>query len=135
MPSVRLRPDRPNLTEYQRHVIRFAHTNGHTVEEIRALSELKRSDGSPPLKRTIVNWIKRLNETGDTIRKKPEGRKRKLNLEDEAKLIRFIDRYPLVDYATVREKFSYLGCSTRSINRYATRNGFSKLFSFYFEHN
>ena len=117
-----------NLTEYQRHVIRFSSSNGKTVNEIRDLPELRRSNGSKPQKRTIQYWIQRLNETGDTKRAKKTGRTRKLNKKQEEKLIKFIEENPKIDYLTIASQMRKTGIafdsmiSARTVNDYALRN-------------
>ena len=120
---------RPNLTEYQRNIIRFCHSNGKTVDEIRSLKELARLDGSKPQKRTVTQWIARLTGTGDVQPKKMTGRARKLNRVNEAKVVEYIDRNPKVDYSRVAARFTKkfkFDCDRRMINQYALRNGISK---------
>ena len=117
---------RPNLTEYQRNVIRFCSTNGQTADQIRALPELAKADGSKPQKQTIDYWITRLNQTGDVQLKKNGGRPRKLNPTREARLVQWIERHPKVDYSTVATKFARWKCKPRTINEYALRNKISK---------
>lgn len=119
---------RPNLTTYQRDVIRFCHSNGMSVDAIRSVKELERADGSKPLKKTILNWINRLNTTGDVQPKKMTGRRRKLTGEQEAEIVRYVEDNPKLEFWQVASKFSkkfQVECKPRTVNSYAIKSKMS----------
>lgn len=122
-----LQKSRPNLTDYQKSIIRYSHSNGKSVDEIREIDQLRRADGSKILKSTVKKWIERINQTGYTNTLSKSGRPRALNNQQESEVLKFIDRNPKKNYSVVAARFQKFNIKPRTVNNYAIRNGYSEL--------
>lgn len=122
------------LTDYQKSIIRYLLETGKSVEEIRKESRLKRLDGAPIRKDTVERWKKRLASAGQMETKKRPGRPRLLGEKAEERLIKYIKKHNTMVYSEVKSKIKdgkdgkegVFEGSTRTVNRYAARNGISK---------
>lgn len=84
---------RKNLTNQQKQLIQVLYQNlNQYPEEIMKNESLKRENGKPIQKRTVLYCIKRIDEIGDFLTKKRSGRPRKMNENDVDKLVKMIDK-------------------------------------------
>lgn len=115
------------LTDYQKSVIQYLVSNGVTINEILKDEALKRSDGSPILKKTVQFWIRRFDSDGHMNSKKSSGRPRLLKKpEKEKELIDYIKNHNKMIYREVKIKTKFKG-HVRTLNHYALRNKISML--------
>lgn len=99
-------------------------------ERIKIFKELQ--IGKPKLiefVQVIKHWVNRVDSTGDCKIAKRSGRRRLLNEDQERELVKGIRKYckDRNGYSTVRRKTGLLHVTTRTVNNYGIRNGFSEL--------
>lgn len=117
---------RANITERQKYLMEFLHTeNGLTAEEIRQHKSLIRADGTKILLKTVKYWLERLKKTGEMKTMHRSGRPRFLDDNREKELISYIDNNSKKNYHVIKRNI-HLTCTRRTVNNYALRNGISK---------
>ena len=121
-------PKRPELTLDQRTLIKVLYKDlGQDADQIREHESLRRSDGSKVLKKTVLCWIDRIEQTGDVKPKIKKGRSPSLDDKAVRKLIRLVDHNPKKSYKKIRSIAvaqwpGQFEVSRRTINRYANRH-------------
>ena len=81
---------RPDLTLDQRTLIKVLYKEfGQDADQIREHESLRRSDGSKVLKKTVLHWINRIEETGVSSDSKTELVRRKRNTAYEKRHMQF----------------------------------------------
>lgn len=113
------------LNSKQLFLLEHLFESGTPVSQILGNPRLRRSNGDHLKERMVKSWQKRFRETGSCVPKKSPGRKRILNINEERKLIKFVDKNSLKSYRTAKNDQG-LSCSVRTVNRYAQRHGYSK---------
>lgn len=115
------------LKEEQRFFFKFMNIYlKFDLDQIRNHESMKNDNGKPHRRSTIKYWIDRLKETGDVQVKDRKGRPRKLNENEECKLIRAIKRYPKFRYSRIRRRCNLTKVCVSTVNRYGLKNGFRK---------
>lgn len=123
-------PKRPELTLDQRTLIKVLYKDlGQDADQIREHESLRRLDGSKVLKKTVLHWIDRIEQTGDVKQKIKKGRNPSLDDKAVRKLVRLVDHNPKKSYKKIRsiaveqwpDEFKV---SRRTINRYANRQDY-----------
>lgn len=121
--AARQRMRRANITDRQKYLIEFLHTeNGLSAEEIRQHKSLIRADGTKILLKTVKYWLDRLKKTGEMKTLHRSGRPRFLDEEKERELINYIDNNSKKNYHVIKRNI-HLTCTRRTVNNYALRNG------------
>lgn len=109
------------LTDYQKNVIEYLIKSGKTLDQVVSDPELKRSDGSAILKKTVLMWKQRFESEGNMKVRDRSGRKRLLDGNQEKELVNYIKRHNKLFYRELMPNTNFEG-SCRSLNRYANRN-------------
>jgi len=121
------KPPRPqfNLTDDQRSKIKFFRTEYNlTPSEIRR--KIVKPNGKLYQLKVIRKWVDRVDQTEDCKLLPKSGRPRKLDLNQEEKLIENIRMNCKArgGYTTIRRCTSLFNMTTRTVNNYGLRNGF-----------
>lgn len=126
---------RPDLTLDQRTLIKVLYKEfGQDADQIREHESLRRPDGSKVLKKTVLHWINRIEETGDVKPKCKTGRKPSLGDKSVRKLVRLVDHNPKKNYRKIRSLAvskwpDEFDVSIRTINRYAKKQEYRESLS------
>lgn len=100
------------LSEEKRYFIKFMKNYlNYDEKQIKNHPSMINEDGSKIRLSTVRFWFNRINESGDIKALKKSGRPRKLDEQEEGKLIRTIKMYPK---------------KRVTVNRYGLRNKYSK---------
>lgn len=113
------------LTEYQKNVIEYLVKTGKTVDQIVSDDQLRRSDGSRILKKTVSFWVRRLRTDGKMVAKRRSGRPKILKEKKQVeKLIDYVKTHKKMAYSEVKSHTEFDG-HRRSLNRYCLNNNIS----------